>query len=64
MKYIITFIWALIIAQVTFYLGAQLTQMSYNAMHAVYLAIGATVTVILATKILPPVQKAPQEEHH
>lgn len=64
MKYIITFIWALLISQVTFYLGAQLTQMSYNAIHAVILAFAATVTVSLITKLLPPIKKVDTTESH
>lgn len=57
MKYIITFFWALLISQVTVYLGAQLTQMTYKFEHGLFLAIAATVTIIVITKILPPVQK-------
>lgn len=61
MKYIITFIWALLISQVTFYLGAQLTQMTYKFEHGIFLGIAATITVILITKILPPVKKDEQK---
>lgn len=63
MKYMITFIWALLIAQVTVYLGAQLTQMPYKFEHGIFLAIAATITVILISKILPPVQKDTPNNH-
>lgn len=63
MKYIITFFWALLISQVTVYLGAQLTQMTYKFEHGLFLGVAATITVILITKILPPVQKEKNEHH-
>lgn len=63
MKYIITFFWALLISQVTMYLGAQLTQMTYKLEHGLFLGIVATITVILVSKILPPVQKDTHEPH-
>lgn len=63
MKYIITFFWALLIAQVTVYLGAQLTQMTYKFEHGLLLAVAATITVILITKILPRVQKDTKGNH-
>lgn len=55
MKYIITFLWALIISQVTFYLGAQLTKMTYNPVHALLLAVFATIVVVVIASILPPI---------
>lgn len=57
MKYIITLFWAFLISQVTFYLGAALTQSTYEFLHATILAIIATGAVVLITKLLPPVAK-------
>lgn len=63
MKYFVTFFWAVLISQVTFYLGAQLTKMAYQPLHAFLLAIVATVTVILIAHILPPIEKANKSHH-
>lgn len=63
MKYMITFLWALLISQVTMYLGAQLTQMTYKFEHGLFLGIAATIVVVLITKILPPVQKDTNKKH-
>lgn len=57
MKYFITFLWSFCIAQVTFFLGAKLTSMSYSFTHATLLGLAVTLSVIVITKILPPIKK-------
>lgn len=57
MKYLITFLWSFCIAQVTFFLGAKLTNMTYSFTDATLLGLAVTVTVIILAKILPPIQK-------
>ncbi|MBS4750550.1 DUF2929 family protein [Granulicatella sp. zg-ZJ] len=58
MKVVITFFWAFLITQVTFFLGASLSGMQYHFSHATALAVAATLSVIIITKMLPPIQKA------
>ncbi|MBF0780302.1 MULTISPECIES: YjzD family protein [unclassified Granulicatella] len=63
MKYFVTFIWALLISQVTFYIGASLNHTQYNPVHAFILAIFATISVAIIVAILPPVAKDNSEKH-
>lgn len=57
MKYFVTLFWAITITQVTFYLGAQLTKMTYKPMHALALALIVSLVVFVSAKILPPIEK-------
>lgn len=61
MKYVITFLWSFVISQVTFYLGAALTGMSYDFTQAVILAIAGTLAVIAISKILPSITATADE---
>ena len=46
-KYIVTIVWALILSQVTYYLGSALSQTPYNVQSAVIVGVLVTAAIFI-----------------